>query len=154
MTDRRRIAGIPAFLLLAAAALAANEPTLVNTDSNGVVLHGYDPVAYFTQHAAVKGDGKYKAVYRGGTYYFASESNAKLFDKDPAQYAPQYGGYCAMGVAMGQLEDVDPKMFTIHDHKLLLQHNQKAHEMFVSNPDGFHKKADQQWPGLVAKNGK
>jgi YHS domain-containing protein len=154
MTTRQRVAGILSLLLMAVAAVAANERTLVNTDSNGVVLQGYDPVAYFTNNAAVKGDQKYQASYEGGTYYFASEANEKLFKKDPANYAPQYGGYCAMAVAMGKLEDADPKMFTIHNNKLLVQHNEKAHQMFISNPDGFHQKADQQWPALVEKNGK
>ena len=154
MTNRQRFAGMLCFLLLVAGAFAAQEVTLVNADSNGVVLHGYDAVAYFTQNTAVKGDQRYKAAYKGGTYYFASEANQKLFKKDPAKYAPQYGGYCAMGVAMGQLEDVDPTMFTIHSNKLLVQHNEKAHQMFMSDPDGFHQKADQQWPGLVEKNAK
>ena len=154
MTNKLRMAGMLLFSVMAAAAIAAKELTLVNVDSNGVVLHGYDPVAYFTEGAAVKGDWKYTATYQGGTYHFASEANEKLFKKDPGKYAPQYGGYCAMAVAMGQLEDIDPKTFTIHNNKLLVQHNEKAHQMFMSNPDGFHQKADQQWPGLVEKNGK
>ena len=28
----------------------------LNVDSNGVILKGYDPVAYFTRHQAVKGN--------------------------------------------------------------------------------------------------
>ena len=154
MTNRQRVAATLSFLLMAAAVVAAIEVTLVNANSAGVVLHGYDPVAYFVQNAAVKGDQKYQAAYKGGTYYFASEANQKLFKRDPAKYAPQYGGYCAMAVAMGQLEDADPQMFTIHNNKLLVQHNEKAHQMFMSNPDGFHQKADLQWPGLVERNGK
>jgi YHS domain-containing protein len=153
MMNHRCIAVL--FVVLVAAPLAsAKEKKLVNADPNGVVLHGYDPVAYFTQNAAVKGDPKYKATYKGSTFYFASDTNKKLFQKDPSKYAPQYGGYCAMAVSMGQLEDADPTMFTIHNDKLLVQRNEKAHQMFLSNPDGFHQKADQQWPELVEKNGK
>jgi YHS domain-containing protein len=154
MTSKRRLAATLSLLLMAAVAFGAKELILVNTDSNGVVLQGYDPVAYFTQKAAVQGDPKFNATYKGATYYFTSEANQKLFKENPAKYAPQYGGYCAMAVAMGKLEDADPKMFTIHNNKLLVQHNEKAHQMFMSNPDGFHQKADQQWPGLVEKNGK
>ena len=55
---------------------------------------------------------------------------------------------------MGQLEDADPKMFTIHNDKLLVQRNEKAHQMFLSNLDMLHQKADQRWPELVEKNGK
>ena len=154
MTHPRRVSRVLSILLLVAAASAAKEKTLVNADASGVVLHGYDPVAYFTEHAAVQGDSKYKTRYGGSTFYFASDANKKLFKKDPAKYAPQYGGYCAMAVSMGQLEDADPKMFTIHNDKLLVQRNEKAHQMFMSNPDMLHQKADQQWPDLVEKRGK
>ena len=153
MISHRSIAVLSVFLA-AAAVVSAKEKTLVNADSDGVVLHGYDPVAYFTGNAAVKGDAKYKATYKGGTYFFVSDANRRLFKKDSVKYAPQYGGYCAMAVSMGQLEDADPKMFTIHNDKLLVQRNEKAHQMFLSNPDLLHKKADQQWPALVEKNGK
>ena len=154
MTNKPRVATVVSVVLIAITVAAAKEKTLVNADARGVVLYGYDPVAYFTEKAAVKGDEKYKASYKGATFYFASEANKKLFKKDPAKYAPQYGGYCAMAVSMGQLEDADPTMFTVHNDKLLVQRNEKAHQMFISNPDMLHQKADQQWPALVEKNGK
>jgi YHS domain-containing protein len=154
MTPKRRLAGAVSVLLVAAAVAAAKDKTLVNVDAKGVVLHGYDPVAYFTEGTAVRGDEKYEATYNGGTYYFASEANRQLFGQAPAKYAPQYGGYCATAVSMGQLEDADPRLFLIHNNKLLVQRNEKAHQMFMSNPDALHKQADQQWPELVKKNGR
>lgn len=153
MISHRSVAVLFVYLAVATV-VSAKEKTLVNAESDGVVLHGYDPVAYFTVNTAVKGDAKYKATYKGGTYYFASDANRNLFKRDPSKYAPQYGGYCAVAVSMGQLEDADPKMFTIHNDKLLVQRNEKAHQMFLSNPDMLHQKADQQWPELVEKNGK
>ena len=42
----------------------------LNVDSKGVILKGYDPVAYFTQRKAVKGNRKYESTYQGATYYF------------------------------------------------------------------------------------
>jgi YHS domain-containing protein len=149
-----RYIAVPFAFLVGMTLASAQEKTLVNAEADGVVLHGYDPVAYFASNAAVKGNPKYKVAYKGGTYYFVSENHRKLFKKDPAKYAPQYGGYCAMAVSMGQLEDADPKLFTVHRDKLLVQRNEKAHQMFMSNPDMFHEKADQQWPQLVEKNGK
>jgi len=124
MISHRSVAVLFVYLAVATV-VSAKEKTLVNADSDGVVLHGYDPVAYFTGNTAVKGDAKYKATYKGGTYYFASDANRNLFKNDPAKYAPQYGGYCAVAVSMGQLEDADPKMFTIHNDKLLVQRNEK-----------------------------
>jgi hypothetical protein len=32
---------------------------------NGVILNGYDVVAYFTQHKAIKGMVKYQTTYQG-----------------------------------------------------------------------------------------
>ena len=149
-----RYIAVPFAFLLGMTFASAQEKTLLNAEPDGLVLHGYDPVAYFASNAAVKGNPKYKAAYKGATYYFVSENHRKLFKKDPARYAPQYGGYCAMAVSMGQLEDADPKMFVVHRDKLLVQRNEKAHKMFMSNPDMFHEKADQQSPQLVEKNGK
>jgi hypothetical protein len=36
----------------------------VNVDSSGVILKGYDPVAYFVQNKAVKGSSKYRSTYQ------------------------------------------------------------------------------------------
>jgi YHS domain-containing protein len=154
MINKRRFAGVLCVLLGAATIAVAKEKVLVNADASGLILHGYDPVAYFTKNEAVKGNEQHKATYQGGTFYFASEANKNLFKKDPAKYAPQYGGYCSVTVSMGKLEDADPRMFNIHNDKLLVQRNEKAHQMFMSNPDEFQRKADQQWPELVEKYGK
>ena len=99
--------------------------TLVNADANGVSLHGYDPVAYFTDGKAVKGDPQYHSKYDGATYYFRSGDDKAAFDKEPQRYAPQYGGYCAMAMAMGKLEDGDPNYLLVYEGKLFLQRNEK-----------------------------
>jgi YHS domain-containing protein len=79
----------------------------VNVDSQGVILKGYDAVVYFKQGKPVKGDLKIKSSYQGATYLFASTENKADFDKDPAKYAPQYGGFCAYGVTLGVLADIE-----------------------------------------------
>jgi len=48
-------------------------------------------------------------------------------------------------MTMGKLEDVDPNYFLVHDSKLLLQRNEKAHMMFAKDPAANHKKADENW---------
>jgi len=53
----------------------AQDKALVNVDSQGVGAHGYDPVAYFTDGKAVKGDSRYQSSYGGATYYFQSAAN-------------------------------------------------------------------------------
>ena len=111
-------------LTFAATQVSGQKKPLVNADANGVGLHGYDPVAYFTDGKAVKGDPQYHSKYDGATYYFQSADDKAAFDKEP-QYAPQYGGYWAMAMAMGKLEDGDPNYLLVYEGKLFLQRNEK-----------------------------
>lgn len=130
---------------------SAQRKSLVNIDARGVGAHGYDPVTFFTQGKAVKGNLQWQRTYDGVTYYFQSSADRDLFERDPAKYMPQYGGYCAMAMTMGKLEDVDPNYFVVHDDKLLLQRNGKAHMMFAKDIEGNHKKADENWAKLQEK---
>jgi YHS domain-containing protein len=141
------------FVVSGSPRLAAQAKSLVNVDPNGVGIHGYDPVAYFTEGKAVRGDSQFSSNYGGAVYYFQSTDDKAAFDKEPAKYAPQYGGYCAMAMTMAKLEDVDPNYFLVHDGKLLLQRNAKAHMMFTKDPEGNHKKADENWARLQAEQG-
>jgi len=127
---------------------SAQSKTPVNVDAQGVGAHGYDPVAFFTEGKAVRGAPQWQSAYGGATYYFQSSVDRDLFDKEPAKYAPQYGGYCAMALTMGKLEDADPNYFLVHEGKLLLQRNEKAHMMFSKDPAGNHRKADENWAKL------
>jgi YHS domain-containing protein len=127
---------------------SAQSKTPVNVDAQGVGAHGYDPVAFFTEGKAVRGAPQWQSAYGGATYYFQSSADRDLFDKEPAKYAPQYGGYCAMALTMGKLEDADPNYFLVHEDKLLLQRNEKAHMMFSKDPAGNHRKADENWAKL------
>ena len=137
--------------LLAQAVLAANSKNpgvkapVVNVDQHGVILKGYDPVAYFKQNRAVKGDPKYSSSYGGATYYFASTDDKAAFDKSPAKYAPQYGGYCASGMTKGQLNDCDPNVFFIYKGKLYLCESRKKGKAFFSKPAANIRKADANW---------
>ena len=127
---------------------SAQTKTLLNVDAQGVGAHGYDPVAFFTEGKAVKGDPHWQTAYGGAIYYFQSSADKEVFERQPAKYAPQYGGYCAMAMTMGKLEDVDPNYFLVHRDRLLFQRNEKAHKMFSKDPDANHKKADESWAKL------
>lgn len=129
----------------------AQAKKLLNVDENGVAVHGYDPIAYFSEGKAIKGDPQYQSNYAGAIYYFQSSANKEAFDREPTKYAPQFGGYCAMAMAMGKLEDVDPNYFLVHDSKLLLQRNEKAHMMFARDPVANHKKASENWEKMQAQ---
>jgi len=91
---------------------------------DGVALQGYDPVAYFAQHKAVKGKLEFSQSKDGVTYYFSSAANKQLFLKNAESYEPQYGGWCAyaMGTS-GEKVEIDPETFKLLDGKLYLFYN-------------------------------
>ena len=124
---------------------AGDKAPKVNVDSNGVILKGYDAVAYFKEKRAVKGDPKYSSSYGGATYYFASADDKATFDKTPAKYAPQYGGYCANSMLKRKLRDIDPNVFFVYKGKLYVCSSPKSGKAFYSDPDTNIKKADKNW---------
>jgi YHS domain-containing protein len=58
-----------------------------NTEKS-LAIQGYDPVAYFTQNKAVKGNKQFAANADGIIYYFSSAANKDLFVKDYSKYEP------------------------------------------------------------------
>src|SRR3954470_18612144 len=103
LSSRRRIRLAAAAVAFATLALA-HGPTLAGNTVNtgyfgGIAIMGYDPVAYFTEGRPVKGTEEFSYRWLGTPWYFASEEHRDLFIKDPARYAPQYGGYCVGEVA-------------------------------------------------------
>ena len=130
----------------------AEKSFLNNRDHEGVILGGYDAVAYFTQMKAVKGDPKYSARYNGATYWFSSELNANMFKDHPDMFAPQYGSFCGYAMALNKLRPINPEIFDVIDGRLILQHSPDAYERFHKNVTGFIMKADANWPGQVKKH--
>lgn len=116
-------------------------------------MQGYDPVAYFTDNKPVKGNPKISSEYEDAKYFFASAELKALFDANPVKYAPAYGGYCGYAASIDRLSSISPECFQIIDGKLILQHNKKAYDKFNADLNGNIVKADQNWPGLVARNG-
>ena len=122
-----------------------------NLDIKGVAIQGYDPVAYFTQGKATKGSSEFSASHQGATYQFANATHQSSFKNNPNKYTPQYGGYCAYGVSVGKLIKVDPKVFTIHKGRLLLQVNRKHAKISSSDLNNNVVLADQKWVDLSKK---
>jgi YHS domain-containing protein len=112
---------------------------------NNVILKGYDPVAYFKQGKAVPGDPTIKSEYKGATYLFASQADKADFDKDPARYEPQYGGFCANSMAHGMRKDINPAAFRVYKDKLYVCSSQRALNEFSTNIDANIQKGDQNW---------
>ena len=117
----------------------------LNVDSNGVILKGYDPVAYFTRHQAVKGNPAVQTKFGGAIYYFASAADKVAFNKNPSKYVPQYGGFCAYHLSKGQFRDSDPTAFLVYKGKLYICSDTDGAKEFRSNIDQNIRKADDYW---------
>ena len=124
--------------------------TKVNIDGRGVILRGYDVVAYFKQRKPVQGNPSFESTYQGAIYLFASGANKADFEKEPAKYVPQYGGFCSYGVANGVLANIEgPDAFTVYKGKLYFCGNQTALKSFKSDIDSNIEKADTNWRRLT-----
>jgi len=120
----------------------------INIGTNDLAIKGYDPVAYFTMDKAVEGSAKYTATHDGAIYRFSSEKNRDLFKANAEKYAPQFGGYCAMGVALNKKLDVDPNAFYVKNDKLYLNLNADVQKKWLTDIPGHLKTANRVWRGI------
>lgn len=139
--------------LTAAAAIAISSMSFaadvgINANQNDLAIGGYDAVSYFKKGKPSKGKGKYTATHKGAIYHFTSTSNRDLFKASPEKYAPQFGGYCAMGVALNKKLDVDPYAWRIVDNKLYLNLNKDVQKKWASDIDGNLQSAYRNWNGI------
>jgi YHS domain-containing protein len=119
--------------------------TRINVDTKGVILKGYDPVAYFTRHQAVKGNPSIQTRFGGAIYYFSSAADKAAFDKNPSRYVPQYGAFCANHVRKNELRDSDPTVFFIYKGKLYVCYSTADRKEFGSNMHESIRRADENW---------
>jgi YHS domain-containing protein len=115
----------------------------------GVALLGYDAVAYIKQNKAVKGSKEFASNYEGVTYYFYTAADRVEFNKNPAMYEPQYGGWCAYAMGKkGEKVSIDPGTFKIINGKLYLFYNKYFNNTLPDwNKDeaNLKAKADANW---------
>ena len=161
MTPQKRFILFAALILAAIIAAAApshgeaaDGKRYHNLDRKGVAIKGYDPVAYFTDGKPARGEAQYASTFEGATYHFASAQHQKMFDAEPGKYAVQYGGFCGYAVSKGYTADIDPKQFVIVEGRLVLQNNAGALKLWNKDSAGNFRKANENWPGIVAKKGK
>ena len=136
-------------IVLAEEATKSGQKTKANVDGNGVILKGYDPVAYFTRHQAVKGKPSIQSSFGGAIYHFTSAADKAAFDKDPPRYVPQYGAFCANYVRKSELRDVDPTVFFIYKGRLYVCSAPDEAREFRRNIDENIDKADKNWRQLT-----
>ena len=115
-----------------------------------VMLKGHDVVAYFTQNKHALGSAQFSSVYEGITFQFASAEHKALFDKEPAKYQPQYGGYCANGIVYGIPWGGDADSWRMIDGKLYIFGGAGSRDGFLIDVPANTKLADKYWAEEVA----
>lgn len=140
--------GLLLFIGLSGQINAQKKKTSFNVDKNKLAVNGYDVVSYFTSDAPVLGTETYQTTYDGAIFHFANEANLKTFKKSPKKYIPQYGGYCAYGIAKGGKYAIDPLTFKITDGRLFLFYNKRGTNtltLWNQDENQFLKAADGNW---------
>jgi YHS domain-containing protein len=118
-----------------------------NLNEQAIALQGYDPVSYFEDHPVV-GNSQITSTYEGATYHFATVEHKSLFDADPENYIPQYGGFCAVAVSEGKLVPVDPETYTVDAGKLYLFYNGEfgnTKPQWEADTENLRRQADANW---------
>ena len=159
-----RFARIASWLLLAllslngCSAILAQNPSSALKPVNAVaqegvdrlILKGADVVAYFTRASYVQGSARFTSVYEGVTFHFANPRHKTLFDAEPKKYLPQFGGFCANGVAYGIPWGGDADTWRIVDAKLYIFGGQSSKDAFELDLPGNLKLANRYWSEEVA----
>jgi len=121
----------------------------------GVAIKGYDTVAYFSEGRAMKGSEEFSHNWLGTPWHFANAKHRDLFVEEPGRYAPQYGGYCTLGVGLDghAAENIDPETsWRIIDDKLYFVYAAEyVGELDGPSRDDWLAKAEANWPEVKAR---
>ncbi len=155
--SRRQILVFVAGTPLAGAAWAQSQPgapfrTVTIDGIDGLMLEGHDPVAYFTQGAAVRGERAIQLEHAGVRWRFASEANKASFLANPSQYMPQFGGYCSNGInyAIPGGGGGGPNTWRIYRGKLYVFGGQSSRDQFEMDTERNIRRAHEYWDTEVA----
>lgn len=145
--------GLRVFVVLFVVGCAGSIHASQFFERNGLAIDGHDPVAYFREQKPVKGSPDFRIEFEGSTFQFASVAHRDTFAANPEQFVPQYGGYCAYGMAKGYKAKIDPAAFTVVGDKLYFNYSEMVRSQWLSNIPAYIRKADANWPDVrkVAK---
>jgi len=118
----------------------------------GVMLEGHDAVAYFTRNEAVRGDPAITSNLKGVTWRFASAAHKAEFERNPAKYMPQFGGFCSNGInyAVPWGGGGGPDTWRIYRGRLYVFGGQRSRDHFEMDTELNLKRAHHYWNAEVA----
>jgi hypothetical protein len=89
-------------------------------DEIPLAIKGYDAVAYFTIGSPARGLPEIEYEWDEHRYRFSRPEHRELFKADPVRFAPQFGDFCAMALALGEVDEANPEYWLIIDGKLYI----------------------------------
>ena len=136
-------------LFLATAVLHAQKSAVFITGTTAI--NGYDAVAYFKEHKPVMGSKSFSYIWNNAQWLFSNQPNLDNFKANPEKFAPQFGGYCAYGMADGHKAPTDPSAWSIVNDKLYLNYNKDVQKRWKEKQNEYIKTAEKNWPVLKDK---
>lgn len=110
-----------------------------------VMLGGADVVAYFAEGRYRAGVPEYKSTFEEVTFYFASADHKSTFDQTPSAFLPEYGGYCANGIAYGIPWGGDANTWKMINGKLYIFGGQGSKDAFELDQTRNLAFAEKYW---------
>lgn len=115
-----------------------------------VLLKGTDVVAYVVDNKYSSGLPQFRSQYEDVTFRFASAEHKALFDKAPTKYLPEFGGYCANGIAYGIPWGGDADTWRMIGGKLYIFGGQASKDAFELDEKRNLVLAESYWKDEVA----
>jgi hypothetical protein len=125
---------------------AATTGLIVTDTLTGIALSGFDPVAYFTDRIPRLGEGGHELTHGGVVWRFRNDGNRAAFARDPAVYAPRFGGYDPLGLARGVAVPGHPLIWLIVRDRLYLFSTVESRNRFAGEAEHSIAAAERRWP--------
>lgn len=113
--------------------------------ATGLAIGGFDPVSYFTQSEPLEGTPEYEVFWSGSYWQFANEGNMAAFKRDPAVYAPQFGGHGTIAVGNGVVAPGKPRIWHIWEGKLFFFHNEESRKSWLGLSQAERHQLIEDW---------
>jgi hypothetical protein len=126
--------------------LAGTTERIVVDAHSGLAINGFDPVAYFTDSAALMGRSTFEASFANVTWRFRNEGNRAAFLDHPEIYTPHFGGYDPVAVARGVGVAGNPRYWLVSGKRLYLFYTEESRALFVAGEAELSATADREWP--------
>lgn len=121
-------------------------------------IGGKDTVSYQAPnvkatHKVETGDKAHEVVYLGASWQFASQESADRFAASPAAYVPQYHGFCANALSLGEgLVKTDGNVWDFFGDKLYLFYADGGRQRWLRGDwQKFKIQADTAWKAAATQ---